>query len=413
MISLNKLEKNILFLFIIILIYKNLILFFSNTILTSILLAVFFAILLVIRLVLFIKKFSTPKKVINFNNYLIFLIFFLLISFIISIRNSFIDLSDVIVSFRQFFLPLILVFIVMNNEYIDKLFLKKLFFISLPIFIFSIIEIFLPIGIIKTIYHSYMTSQGISNIPFETSAYFFYDFNIIYKRLGSIFFEPLTFGIFAAYIYIIGLYLEFNKFSNFIILTTGFISLVKSFYILFLCKLVISNKNMYYLFLIGLFFALLLLVLFSYNLSNEELKIIFFTLGNHIYGLISGLLNGIDYPFIGHGLGTAGYLNAINHDEYYYKHINYLFKDNFDGIGNESGLGIMIYQLGYIFTIVFLLFKFSIIKMLIEMNEYKVVSIFVGNIIVFILSESYYTLLLFILPYIICKVVINERKNQI
>jgi hypothetical protein len=402
--------NGILLIFVFTLVYKNLINLFFNNLGHTI--SSFFLFLFIIFVIVKIKnKILLISKIqLILFSLLIYLILDSLYSYLF--LYHIIDTRNILISFQQFFVPILIILFLFYIP-INLILLRKVIYFSLPLYIFAVFELLLPTSIIEQIYHL-TSNQG----SFYLSAYFFWEFGQPIRRLGSLFFEPLTFGVFTAYMVITSYILNKSKFQKFFYINLGLISLVKSFYVITLFSMLINKKWKLYtsIVLIGIIFLSLFLIILE--MEQNQIKILFLTLGNHLNGLISGLFNASEHLFFGHGLGTAGYKNELynlstSHSKV--TEINIFFNDPYHGVGNESGLGIMVYQLGYGFTIIYSILHIKIINNLIKYNSYILVGLFIGLFIFFMLSESYYTLILYIYPFILYRVIevkyYEEKQN--
>lgn len=394
-------EEGVLLILLFILIYKKLLGIFIGELAIQLV----FLLCFLIATLFFSTKLLNRKIIANTDNLIVFfLLFWLCFLFVISLftRPPRVEVANVFISFRQIFVPLILVLIVLNTQ-ISKCFLKGVILFSIPVLLFSILEWLLPTSVIKTTYNSVMP---IGAEPFEQSAYFFWEFGSHpIRRIGSLFFEPLTYAIFTAYIIVTLIVLRRPKVYIGVYLLMGLASLVKSFYI-FISVLIFSNNRIRSTIVIFSFFICALgIVLYSFGLSEEQLKEEFFTIGNHFYGLVSGLVNGVHVPLLGHGLGTANYLNVLqniqNGNEFSIEIVNAYFNDPYAGNGNESGLGVMLYQFGVVFSFFWGLLYFVIILKLLKARLFVLSSMFLSYIIVFTLSESVYAVLLLVYPFVL------------
>lgn len=405
----HRLESNLLLFLIVLLMYKNIISIFSSAIFVSL-----FVICLIFLNSIFVLKIVRGKIRWNLTKLLVVgLIVWVTVSFVSSVFIDMpgIELSHKITTFRQFFIPLLLILLVINIE-ITSSFIRKVFYFSIPILIFAVAEIFFLKDFVEKVFYMAMSDQAAS---FETSAYFFWEFGHPIRRVGSLFFEPLMYGIFCAFLFVSLTLVKAHWFNRVVVFFLGAVALVKSFYIFMIFAFFVKSKIRFYGAVSTVFLIPLVMVVFSLSMDQEEMLKVFLTLGNHIHGLVSGILNGFTFPFLGHGLGTSGFLNEIQNLKdggSKIEMLNSYFHDPYLGNGNESGLGIMVYQFGYVFTALFIYMQLHVMFKLTRARQYLVSSVFLGSFVLFLFSESFYTILVFIYPYLLYSFVLRGGERN-
>ena len=320
------------------------------------------------------------KKLLSFCILLIFSIH--LIYSMVVLRSA--DVYPSLVSFFQSSTPMLFLFVLesLDDEMIRNL-TRYLLMCLWPFVIFGFIEFLLPIGLRTQIYMSYSRLvTGESNIDV---AYYLGDTEYGGLRLGSLFFEPLTFAFVSTFLTI---YLFSRKQK------AGYVTLIVN--ILSLGKLPIATTlislgsnilrriyRWYYVF-VTIIIALMLI----YFMKNaEEIAVQNPSLGSHMLGLAYGLINSLESPLAGHGFGTAGYVSYV-----YYQKINKdgPFIEGFGGLmnGNESAVGSIAYQLGFILLLLFLSFFVVYFLRLVKAKQIMMASVVLGYLLSLFLSES-------------------------
>jgi len=339
------------------------------------------------------------------------LVIFLLVHFVFSMlfKPDVIGYGNVVQSFRLLFIPLLLSMVIVACP-VDRRFLVKVVYLSIPLYVFSLIEFFLPLSVVEMMYNLTKEDGG---APFSNSAYFFWEFGYPIARLGSLFFSPLTFGIYTFYMIVTLSLIYKDRWYRFIVGLIGLLTLVKSFYVYLMMFFTIRNRYSGMFLLLGVVvMPLVIILLYVFFLSKGE-SINLMTLGPHVDGVISGVLNAFGSPLWGNGLGTSGYLNVLS---YRANGLDLVAISNsllpnlvVRGIGSESALGVMVYQLGFVYLMLFILLQVLIITKLFKVKSFSVSAVFLAGIVVFVLSESFYTLLLFVYPYALYSHVLQKK----
>lgn len=329
-----------------------------------------------------VKEFITNKfRVINVFIYCLFilLIIYTVITFIFppnGVLPEFIGIS-----FTQLMFPLLFLFIVNNISLISlKAIVKKLFYLLIPIVIFSIFEILLPRNIKKQILSClFFKLEGTLAIP--TS----YDFDYFgLMRVGSLFFEPLTLSFVTLFLlgYLVNNYKIYKKGRVYLIITAlaNLFSFGKSalFAVSLSIMSIFTRKKSGFLYI-----GIVIFIIFYFVKNGKEIASTNANFNQHYLGLITGIEGALLKPF-GNGVGSAGYLIFLKCDAYKIEGPFFNKSNN----GNESTIGILLYQLGWLYTALFLSLLFFIFNSIYISNKYFTAGTVIGFIIALFFSES-------------------------
>lgn len=292
--------------------------------------------------------------------------------------------------------------------YLFMLKLKKIIFIYI---VFGMVEVFIPVSIKTSIISWFVLSKSGME---ETSLnmYYFKEFGMETMRLGSVAFEPITFGMISA----LGIYILLKEKSSkaklFLYLIVNFLTFAKSGIVTTIMLYLSKLFKKYFLPLIILFITMLFIIfvylfgsivieLIQSDKSYEYIRVFivnFATVGNHIIGLVMGLVSAVEAPLLGHGLGTAGFVIS-----------NEAIKLGLEGPtilnGNESTIGTLAYQIGYTGLVLLLMIFYKFFDLFRKMKDFISLGIIVGFFIFMLLSESSFamaiiTLFIFSIAYV-------------
>ena len=298
----------------------------------------------------------------------------------------------------------------LSNDQVLSL-LRSVYKLSYFVILLSLIERFVPLSYLVKIVNMMSDSKqltgsvGASVLP---SSYMFAEASFPIQRAGSIFLEPLTFSLFAGLITVS--YYDFLYFAGpldrrkeakykFVYISLTVLCFVKSGVILMSSLLA---KHKFFLILFG--FSVL--VLFAVNINSiENLESILV----HVNGLINGLASGFEKPFLGHGAGTAGFLSyniLSNQGELY----NYFDSSNMSRNGNESLIGIISYQYGYVY-LTFYLLSFVYLSYQTRKNLKYFPSLVIIVLVVSLFTESVLSMI-FQFTYALLFVLLNSLSSK-
>ena len=257
----------------------------------------------------------------------------------------------------QLSFPLVFIFILdgLTLSTIYKIY-KYVRFIAIFLCIVGIFEaLLIPVDIRDSIAKYILVAKVGENV--SLSAYADRLFGFSWSRSGSLTFEPLS----LASISVIMLIAEVSLFKRKSWISVGilFLGLVSAGAKSALVTLITAiGTRLFGLVVLPIYiFSMLALLLLNsekvVDLFNGIRVDAFESISNHIIGLIMGIYNTFDSPWLGHGLGTAGYINWISAENL---GIEGPFKDSDGGLrgllnGNESSLGVITYQMGIPYSI--------------------------------------------------------------
>jgi hypothetical protein len=344
---------------------------------------------LITILILLFLKILLNTELSNLNLWVIILLIFLTTNLVITLLNK----NDIIkpiyglVAFVQLSIPLVLIFIFNNvkSNVLRKLInlTKKICFLFIVV---GFVEFCVPKEIMTNILvHTNYLINGNREIPVS---YYLGDFNINKYRLGSLFFEPLTFAfISGAYFILLLKNFDNHRFKTYL---TGFIHIVTlgKMSIIITCISYVSKLIRRYslLFVVTIYVIISILVL---TINTQHLKKSP-SMGNHIIGLRNGIENTKNKPILGHGIGSAGYNVFILAQNETITPFSVDKSNPFYALnnGNESAVGIITYQTGFIYTICYLALLFYISLQLFYAKQYLVFGLISGYILSLFLLES-------------------------
>lgn len=189
----------------------------------------------------------------------------------------------------------------------------------------------------------------------DLTAYKDYFLGLERKRLGSIFFEPITFGMVSSIILCNEIFGKKEK-KSYLYLFALAINIILSgakSAMLFLVIVYYFNKMSYWRAILATLMTISIILYAASPMSAIEAVELTYgveSITNHILGLIFGILNSLDSPVYGHGIGTAGYLVYLaskqggNYDPFRNEYKIFSPLEN----GNESGVGVLFYENGFI-----------------------------------------------------------------
>ena len=234
--------------------------------------------------------------------------------------------------------------------------------ISSAVVFLSLIERAVPTAWMETIINRLYLSKGVgteaAGLPIS---YYMMEFGGRVLRVGSIFFEPVTFGLFAALMTVAAFELArvqglAPKWKKIRLLFVGctLLAWVKSGVIIVLLDLLGRDRRVRLLALVGLLLTIVLLPMGFLSSSIDWSDAVY-----HFAGLVQGLQNAGENPFLGHGLGTAGF-QAFNLLSDKGTVGQYFDVANPYRNGNESMIGVIAYQFGYPYLVLFVILNVSL-----------------------------------------------------
>ena len=190
------------------------------------------------------------------------------------------------------------------------------------------------------------------------------DFSLFEYRIGSLFVEPITFGLVCAFGFI-----TLTKKLNFIgiLLIIGvMLSGAKSAVLVLVLYMIFSYTRLFYNGRLGFIICMAFIIITPYMIGQfaEQINLKQGFI-NHLVGYKNGLESIMNNPF-GSGLGSSGYLLILENQR------NGIYSELDPrglALGNESAIGVMSYMFGFTFWILFILYmikwgsrRFSYIK---------------------------------------------------
>jgi hypothetical protein len=274
-------------------------------------------------------------------------------------------------------------------------FLMKLINISLIIFI---VEKIMPHGAFHTLSNELQGSKNMIELLGES-----YQENILgmsFERYGTVYFEPLTAAIIvsSAYLLLSSIWRKKSRFIQIVLNVAVVVSFVKSAYLMVALSIIskyLKGYNYYYI-------LIPIVAVFYFSLTRIDLAGFeriegFESIGNHLIGLYYGLLAGYEKALFGNGVGTAGYnvyLEAIRRDEF--GPFESLAEFDVMKNGNESGLGVILYQFGIVNTCFVLIpLLFISIRKAVGIKDYTVIGYILSLFVVSTLTESILSTVIF------------------
>ncbi|MDD5432281.1 MAG: hypothetical protein PHO70_04760 [Candidatus Omnitrophica bacterium] len=317
----------------------------------------------------------------------------------------FVEKRYVLISYAQFLMPLLTILILLTLPLDFKKIYGFILNIGIPLIIFAIFEQIIPVDFKMKFLEKFKLFVPVG---LDGSSYLIEDFGIKFFRSGSFFFSPLTLGLFSAELLIISFLVPLSRSNKIIIFLSLCLSFVKSAVILiglFLISIFAKRKVLFFYFFLILVLFVCLFVIFDHS-DFSHVDTTYGSLGCHYSGLVLGAINGFVHPFLGHGTGTAGYLiysQAVNDGNIA------LFNNTFDKVlsslstsnGNESFIGIMFYQFGFLFFLLYLWIIFLLSKELFIKNRFVAFGFVFGFFLIGFFSESVITIVLSVVANII------------
>jgi hypothetical protein len=335
----------------------------------------------------------------------VLILLYLIILFVINIFSNKISLFIVFRNFLQIFFIYfwILISFSISNILLNKIlkFIKSIFYIGMYI---SIIEFIIPANIKNVIFSFIYGTVPVS--------YFSRDIVFFSFRLGSFYFEPLTFSFTLLFLICCNTNTKGRK--NILTYITIILTQVKTailggFLILATKKTIIN--------IIGLLFFVFIIFIcfysdgwyFYYEFDNTVFK----STANHLSGLIFGIQEAFQNLF-GNGLGLSGYLTLL--DAKNYPALSNLYSITSLETGSESTIGVIGYQLGGIFLVLHLILFVKIYFFHLKNKNYRIASFTLLIILFQFFSESALTLLIsfcsaFLFAKSSNKYLVNQQTN--
>ncbi len=289
----------------------------------------------------------------------------------------------------------------LSSNQLNKIepYLKKILFSTI---ILGFIEFFIP-NQIKYLLLSYYNLYVVGNFSIPV-AYYLGDSDISVLRIGSIFFEPLTFSFISGLFF---LYLFERKEHWSIIIFALIVHLMTMGKLPIFCTMLsilffVLRRFSYSMVVLVPIFVFLFFI-FVFNDRSESMP----SMANHVNGLFYGLIGASNSPILGNGIGTAGFLIAIASANIYpnpFAGNNPIFN------GNESAVGILSFQYGIVFIIFFILVIFLSILRNIKIKNYLFAGYTLGVLIAFFLTESILGVVVFFF-YCLFGMLLNERSK--
>lgn len=322
-------------------------------------------------------------------------------------------------NFAQLAFPLIFLYVLLSLKYSTLLALiKYIKVIGMIILIAALIELLFVSDDLRLRLASYVLQSKLGDAA-KTDAYYDVTLGMGYLRPGSILFEPLTTGMILISILMLywGHKEEGNAFyKKFAYILIIFVGGVKSAIVTLLIAVGLMRWR-YFVMPI----ALVLVVFTLFLLKDHLLAILqgtriegFESISNHLLGLTFGVINTLDTPWFGHGLGSAGYLIWLKCQAMEivgpFVHAR---KYGGMGNGNESGLGVIIYQLGLVYGLALVGLMFRVILWFYKHKDYGMVSLMLGGLVFLMLSESSlsFSINAVMLPILVYRYRLNQYAN--
>ncbi len=300
------------------------------------------------------------------------------------------------------FLPLFLLQVLVWNTkdtVINKV-VYRLRYVVILALVISIAEYALPYHYKMPIYMSVMSDKlGGSGLP---DAYFVRDLDVfgLNLRPGSFFFSPLTNCIFLAisifYSKCFFTSMWYRRCFNTLVFFVVLLGMVKSAYGFFLILLLASMFSGIFakpLFYFGV--LIICFILFYFDYGFNYFSVLGSSWGNHVIGLISGLVSVFEAPF-GHGIGTAGYGVYLASKGAANSPFGALALQN----GNESLLGIISYQFGVMGILIYVTWFWGLFKTVLVDYGPKNSGLIVALFIMSLYTESMSTIFLLIIIFL-------------
>jgi hypothetical protein len=270
--------------------------------------------------------------------------------------------------------------------------LRCIHWIGIAVLVLSFCERIAPELFIAAIVSKMSIGKGIvDTVQRELPlSYFFIEMGFPIRRVGSIFMEPLTFGLFAslwAVSYTALCSYQVNGRKQTSIMGSAYfigtaLSFIKSGYVLLVAALIKKR-------LVLCVFITVIVVLGVKFASEIDKKpgIELSSMLMHVNGLTNGLANGLEHPFLGHGCGTAGFLTWVALKKSG-EAAKYFDLSNPTRNGNESLLGIIAYQYGYIYLTLYLVSILYIVVKFLRLQGFHIAVLLFLIIIVSAFTES-------------------------
>lgn len=217
-------------------------------------------------------------------------------------------------------------------------------------------------------------------------SYIVRDFGVDLYRIGSLYFESITLGFSAAIFAIFKLH-HGSKFYNWKVLLAVVVcvfTFAKLAILILLLALVykLLKVRVRYLSTLVLVSSIALIMLsFSYITSHSR------SMANHFYGLKNGFSSAMNHP-LGQGAGTAGYLVLSEFSPENPGPFNWSYEFSERENGNESAVGILLYQFGFPYVFVYLGMFLVPLLGIGNTKNWMYTSVPVGLVVSALLSES-------------------------
>lgn len=347
----------------------------------------------------------TAKKEFSYFRikYVNIIIYILICLLIINFINSLLYIPQgtnynfIIINFFQVLYPLMLLYVCFNLPTIIVSNLSKFIYnLSIPIMVIGYIEFLIPKSTREHLIFEFIKlSEGVGYIP---NSYYFEYHNIM--RLGSILFEPLTLSYILLFVV---MYIFSNNYSSITKLKFWgllFLTFGKSAIVTSIIAFFSSILKYISVILMLIILMLILIVLFNPQIISKTN----YNFWAHYEGLSSGIQAGLNKPIMGNGLGTAGYIIKLKCIELE------IIGPFFNGSnGNESTIGVIAYQLGIVWVIIFVLLYILISIRLIRNKSYFAFGIVFGTLLGLLFTES---LLSNVIVTVFSFLIVNEYKKN-
>jgi hypothetical protein len=291
----------------------------------------------------------------------------------------------------QFLFPTLClsVFLQLTTEELIKL--SKIIFIYLSIIMTAaIVELFIPPNVrlilINLALMGRYSENGLDISQLGMGAGFqmtsFSDISIPIMRLGSLTCEPITFGYLSLVYFTLLLFRHRGRYTLVFSYLLHFLSLAKSAIVNSILMLISQKIKRHSIKLVTVFILFIIVYLITISDVSDR-TLIRDNIQAHGAGAINGFHAAILSPLTGKGFGTAGYANFIS--------------SGFDSIvvdssSNESGLGIMLFQTGLIYTGLFLATYFLLCIYSLQKKSYRGFGFIIGYVLSFLFSESLWSM---------------------
>lgn len=309
-----------------------------------------------------------------------------------------------VLSFIQIFI-IVCSYRIVNYLPIDR-FLEVLKLFRKLMIVFSVlgfVEFFIPTSIKAFAFSGYnKLVYGDFTIPV---AYYLGDSSLSVLRIGSLFFEPVTFSFLTGLFFLYLLEHDEKKWFTLFVLVVHLMTMGKLALFCTFTALLFKYSHRYSYFLLCL---IPLTVATYFVLSYSHIDVNMPSMANHVNGLISGFKGSLNNPFVGNGIGTSGFLVATaSIDQLVSPFSSGTFIEN----GNESAIGILLFQFGFIFTLLFIGIFIIQMHSASKIKNYLYMGYTLGVIISLFFTESILGIVVIFIYLLLGKVTNEKRKN--